>query len=225
MLSLVPAQPEESVRAARRNPEPRLLFDQVAQLGVYENFALLGIAGLNAQGRRSDVYVHGKIMLIDDEWATIGSGNLHSNLLLGHTEMNASIWDALSSVRCGARCWPNTSVRIRGISTRLLRFGSIGSLRLRIVAGEMLKTCLAGHCLSTGPRDLRRIAIKPGLPSRRHLHGERGARKALRPTGTASGALFSTRRTASSRDRPHRCRWPRRTPQRQRHCQGNLRWR
>jgi cardiolipin synthase A/B len=51
------------------------------------------IGELNTQGRRRDVYVHGKIMLIDDKWATIGSCNLHSNSLSGHTEMNASIWD------------------------------------------------------------------------------------------------------------------------------------
>ena len=102
VVVLVPAQPEENVRAARRNPERRPLFDRVAQLGRYENFALVGIAALNAQGRRSDVYVHAKIMLIDDEWATIGSSNLHSNSLSGYTEINASIWDGavVRPLRC-----------------------------------------------------------------------------------------------------------------------------
>jgi phosphatidylserine/phosphatidylglycerophosphate/cardiolipin synthase-like enzyme len=93
VVVLVPAEPEYHVRAARRNPERRLLFDQVARLGQYERFALVGIAGLNRGGMRRDVYVHGKIMLIDDAWATIGSCNLHSNSLYGHTEMNASFWD------------------------------------------------------------------------------------------------------------------------------------
>lgn len=93
VVMLVPAHAEVHVRAARRNGEHRLLFDRVAKLGTYENFALVGIAGLNAQGRRRDIYVHAKIMLIDDEWATIGSCNLHSSSLTGHTEMNASIWD------------------------------------------------------------------------------------------------------------------------------------
>jgi len=37
----VPAQPEENVRAARRNPERRPLFDRVAQLGRYEISPLL----------------------------------------------------------------------------------------------------------------------------------------------------------------------------------------
>jgi cardiolipin synthase len=102
VVVLVPAEPEEHVRAARRDPERSALFDQVARLGRYEHFALVGIAALNTQGGRSNVYVHAKIMLIDDAWATIGSCNLHSNSLYGHTEMNASFWDAevVRALRC-----------------------------------------------------------------------------------------------------------------------------
>jgi phosphatidylserine/phosphatidylglycerophosphate/cardiolipin synthase-like enzyme len=57
---------------------------------------------MNAEGDRKDIYVHGKIMPVDDEWATIGSCNLHSNSLLGQTEVNASIWDTkvVRSLRC-----------------------------------------------------------------------------------------------------------------------------
>lgn len=102
VVVLVPAEPEEHVRAARRDPERMSLFDQVARLGQYEHFALVGIAALNEEGVRRDIYVHGKIMLIDDAWATIGSCNLHSNSLYGHTEMNASFWDAevVRALRC-----------------------------------------------------------------------------------------------------------------------------
>lgn len=41
-------------------------------------------------------------MLVDDTWMTIGSCNLHANSLAGHTEMNASIWDAhaVRMLRC-----------------------------------------------------------------------------------------------------------------------------
>ena len=99
---MVPAQPEAHVREARRDPSRHELFDRVARLGRYERFLLAGIAARSAEGERRDVYVHAKIMLIDDKWATIGSCNLHSNSLSGHTEMNASIWDALivRSLRC-----------------------------------------------------------------------------------------------------------------------------
>ena len=102
IVLLVPADPEDHVRAARQNPQRKPLFEALAALGRYENFALAGIAGLDARGRRNSVYVHSKIMLVDDAWATIGSCNLHANSLSGHTEMNASIWDpeVVRALRC-----------------------------------------------------------------------------------------------------------------------------
>jgi cardiolipin synthase len=93
VVALVPADPEDGVRLARQNPQRKPLFDGVAALGRYENFALVGIAGLDARGCRSNIYVHSKIMLVDDGWATIGSCNLHAFSLTGNTEMNAAIWD------------------------------------------------------------------------------------------------------------------------------------
>jgi phosphatidylserine/phosphatidylglycerophosphate/cardiolipin synthase-like enzyme len=56
-------------------------------------FTLAGLAGRDGRGPRHDAYVHDKLMLVDDAWATIGSANLHHNSLLGSGEMNASIWD------------------------------------------------------------------------------------------------------------------------------------
>jgi cardiolipin synthase len=102
VVVLVPAQPEQAVHAARQKPERRLFFDQMAALGRHERFALVGIAGRGRDGGRNDVYVHAKIMLIDDAWATIGSCNLHAASLFGHTEMNASFWDpnVVRTLRC-----------------------------------------------------------------------------------------------------------------------------
>jgi cardiolipin synthase A/B len=93
VVALVPATPEDYVRAARRDPAAKPFFDQLAALGRHPNFTLMGIAGPNGQGRRRDIYVHAKIMLVDDSWGTIGSCNLHSNSLSGNSEMNASFWD------------------------------------------------------------------------------------------------------------------------------------
>jgi cardiolipin synthase len=41
-------------------------------------------------------------MLVDDEWSTIGSCNLHANSLFGHSEMNAAVWDrdVTRALRC-----------------------------------------------------------------------------------------------------------------------------
>jgi phosphatidylserine/phosphatidylglycerophosphate/cardiolipin synthase-like enzyme len=54
---------------------------------------LAGIAGIGDDGTRHHVYVHAKLMLIDDEWATIGSGNLHRSSLFGNSELNVSFSD------------------------------------------------------------------------------------------------------------------------------------
>jgi cardiolipin synthase len=102
VVMLVPAEPEGAVRLARQDPERKPLFDAMAALGHHENFALVGIAGLDAQGGRRNIHVHSKIMLVDDAWATIGSCNLHTYSLFGNTEMNASIWDpqVVHALRC-----------------------------------------------------------------------------------------------------------------------------
>ena len=106
VVVLVPTGPEDYVRADRRKPEHEAFFDLLASLGRYDQFALVGIAAPGADGGRNDAYVHAKIMLIDDAWATVGSCNLHANSLIGHTEMNASFWDpsTVRALRCELFC-------------------------------------------------------------------------------------------------------------------------
>ncbi len=84
VVMLVPAEPEEHVRTTRQNASRRDLFDRIEVLGRCENSALVGIAASYGQGQRSNIYVHSKIMLVDDQWATVGFCNLHSNSLSGH---------------------------------------------------------------------------------------------------------------------------------------------
>jgi phosphatidylserine/phosphatidylglycerophosphate/cardiolipin synthase-like enzyme len=83
VVVLVPVTPEENARTA----------ENLAGLCRHERFALTGLAGTGAAGDRNDVYVHAKVMLVDDAWATIGSCNLHASSLFGNTEMNATFWD------------------------------------------------------------------------------------------------------------------------------------
>jgi cardiolipin synthase A/B len=66
---------------------------ELAALQSFENFTLAGIAGRGADGRRKPVWVHAKLMVVDGEWATVGSCNLHRYSLFGNGEMNAAIWD------------------------------------------------------------------------------------------------------------------------------------
>src|SRR5262245_19037811 len=102
IVVLLPAEPESWVRAARSRPESKDFFDKFAALDEFDNFSLVGIASTDTQGSRTSVYVHAKLMLVDDAWATIGSCNLHRNSLFGHTELNASFWspEHVRSLRC-----------------------------------------------------------------------------------------------------------------------------
>jgi cardiolipin synthase A/B len=74
-----------------QTPECQALF---AELGHYDHFTLTGIAGLDADGLRKPVYVHSKLMLIDDVWATVGSANLHHHSLFGNGELNVAMFSS-----------------------------------------------------------------------------------------------------------------------------------
>jgi cardiolipin synthase len=102
VVLLLPGEPEKYVAQWRLRPERKAIFDQLEALGRYENFTLTGIASQTPDAERAYIYVHAKVMLVDDTWATIGSCNLHSNSLFGHSELNATVWDAhvVRAMRC-----------------------------------------------------------------------------------------------------------------------------
>jgi len=67
--------------------------EELMTLGAFETFTLAGIAGLGKDGQRKPVWVHAKLMVVDGEWGTVGSCNLHRYSLFGNCEMNAAFWD------------------------------------------------------------------------------------------------------------------------------------
>ncbi len=100
VLLLMPAEPDGWAQAVAQNaPE---FFETWAALCADERCTLAGIAGLDEEGRRTPVYVHDKLMLVDDVWATVGSCNLHDRSLFGSGEMNATLWcpATVRSLRC-----------------------------------------------------------------------------------------------------------------------------
>jgi len=92
VILLLPAVPDLSP-AAKQAPGRGALREARARLGAYHHFALCGIAGLGADGLRHPVYVHAKLMLIDDVWGTVGSCNLHRYSLFGNGELNVAFHD------------------------------------------------------------------------------------------------------------------------------------
>ena len=93
VVLLVPAVPEQYVFDARERAEEASRFWGIETLGRHGNFTLAGLATFR-EGQRRAAYIHAKMMVVDDVWVTVGSCNLHPFSLAGHTEMNASIWDA-----------------------------------------------------------------------------------------------------------------------------------
>jgi cardiolipin synthase A/B len=91
VVLLMPAD-LEGLPNADQTPERRDLIEARAALQQNEHFTLAGIAGLGSDGQRKPVYVHSKLMLIDDAWATVGSANLHHHSLFGNGELNVAMF-------------------------------------------------------------------------------------------------------------------------------------
>lgn len=90
VVVLLPAVPVLA-SAADVTQERQAFLAARARLADYDHFTLCGIAGVDVDGRRQPVYVHSKLMLVDDEWATVGSCNLHHFSLFGNSELNAAL--------------------------------------------------------------------------------------------------------------------------------------
>lgn len=71
---------------------------QLSDLAAFGGFTLAGLAGLGDDGKRNVVWVHSKLMLVDGQWGTVGSCNLHRYSLFGNCEMNAAFWDRATAL-------------------------------------------------------------------------------------------------------------------------------
>jgi cardiolipin synthase len=102
VAAVVPAQGEHHMRVMRQAAEHKPTFDLIAACGEHENFTIAGLAAPMPDGSRGNVYVHGKLMLVDDVFATIGSTNFADRSFRNQTEMNVSFQDAatVKSLRC-----------------------------------------------------------------------------------------------------------------------------
>jgi len=64
-----------------------------AEEGRLQAFCL-GTSATQEDGERyRAIYVHAKVAIIDDVWATVGSGNLNNRGMLNDTEMNVAVLD------------------------------------------------------------------------------------------------------------------------------------
>ncbi len=102
VVILMPGAPMEQVRAARRDARYAPLFEHLGTLGRFPHFTLAGPISSDDRGEPRPVYVHAKVGLVDDAWATVGSTNIATRSFYGDTELNASFWHS-ESVRAFRR--------------------------------------------------------------------------------------------------------------------------
>jgi len=92
VVCVTPSEADGFTRAARRDPRSAEFFRRFGALDGHPNFTLAGIAAADADGQMRDIYVHSKVMLVDDAWGTIGSCNIGSRSFFGDIELNVSFW-------------------------------------------------------------------------------------------------------------------------------------
>jgi phosphatidylserine/phosphatidylglycerophosphate/cardiolipin synthase-like enzyme len=97
VVFLVPGNAHPAFVEARKNPRAAFFFEKLAGLERYENFTLAAISRGHGTGRYHEIYVHAKIAIVDDAWATIGSTNVAERSFHRDTELNASFWHAETS--------------------------------------------------------------------------------------------------------------------------------
>lgn len=114
--------------------------ETLANLATFDHFTLAGLAGSGNDGKRNPVWIHSKLMLIDGEWGTIGSCNLHRYSLFGNGELNAAFWDhETARILLSALLSEHLDCDISGLDDRaaLQLFGEVArSNRRRLENGD-----------------------------------------------------------------------------------------
>jgi phosphatidylserine/phosphatidylglycerophosphate/cardiolipin synthase-like enzyme len=102
VVALVPSTSSAVARRSRWTPESHAILPQLCALRTHDKFTMVGIAARQADGGRSKINIHAKVMLVDDVFATIGSCNIRTTSFFRQTEINASLYDpkVVQALRC-----------------------------------------------------------------------------------------------------------------------------
>jgi cardiolipin synthase A/B len=92
IVALLQQALERDVEVTIVLPAEQEICSDLLALAKYRNLTLAGIAGVGHDGKRRPIWVHAKLMIVDDAWFTVGSCNLHPASLFGNAELNAVCW-------------------------------------------------------------------------------------------------------------------------------------
>lgn len=93
VVIVLPGRAMPEIARARHHPQGGPVFAMVDALGRHEKFLMAALGATRDDGREEDIYVHAKVAVVDDEWATIGSANTMVRSFVDDTELNATVWD------------------------------------------------------------------------------------------------------------------------------------
>ncbi len=128
------------MRRFRQMAEHKPLFDLIAACGAHTNFTLAGLAGTMPDGTRADVYVHGKLMLVDDVFATVELDQLRRKTLDSGPDRDE---------RQLSGCGRGRELALRPVR-RASRAGYVGDRCRRSNAAVLLKGGARERCTATG---------------------------------------------------------------------------
>ncbi len=97
VVFLVPGNANSAYTEGRRLTPDLPMYKMLSDLAQYPNFTLAAIASQFANGSYCEIYVHAKIAIVDDCWATIGSCNFADRSFHSDTELNVTFWDEVVS--------------------------------------------------------------------------------------------------------------------------------
>ena len=138
VVAVVPLEPDRNLLLypADRMRETRAALERLARVG--RRFGLFGLA--RRDDPRSAIYVHAKLLIVDDERISIGSANLWPPSYVRDSELNVEIHDPTIAADTRRRLWKEHG------------------------AGEMPRTLADWHELGAEGRDARRRGNS--MPSR-----------------------------------------------------------
>jgi len=93
VIVVVPGKAMPAFSRYRNHPEAAPLFAMLDELARHDNFLFAALGQSREDGTEADIYVHSKVAVIDDEWATIGSANAMIRSFGADTELNVTTWD------------------------------------------------------------------------------------------------------------------------------------
>lgn len=93
VVFLIPGHANSDFARARKASPELPMFEKLDTLASFPNFTLAAICSPFDDGSYLEIYIHAKVAIVDDHWATIGSCNFADRSFHSDTELNVTFWD------------------------------------------------------------------------------------------------------------------------------------